>query len=89
MAATKYSYQSDKPIFMDEQTIWEILTEMEQNVLLNTDPVLLRDTEHSMNSTSFCEKHATYLKEHPKVNPKDYLANLHTMIKIRTQTTVI
>jgi hypothetical protein len=51
--------------------------------LLNTSPVLARSAEDSIIRIPFRERHISYLKTHPKVNPQDYLANIKTMIRIR------
>jgi hypothetical protein len=68
---------------MEETAIAAMLTSMERDALLQTTPVVVRDT-HSIDVLTFREKHLTYLKKHPKVNARNYLANLRTMIKIRS-----
>lgn len=67
---------------MEETGIAAVLTSMERDTLLRTAPVVVRDTT-SVDVVTFREKHLTYLKKHPKVNARNYLANLRTMIKIR------
>jgi len=69
-------------VFMNDDEISDALDVMEQDASLKTVPDLVKD-EVSAHTVSFKQKHATYLKEHPKVNPEHYLANLHAMIKIR------
>jgi len=74
----------DTSTFMTEEEIQEALNEMEQDELLNTGPILVRSAEDSIIRVSFHDRHTIYLKNHPKVNPQDYLANIKTMIRIRT-----
>lgn len=76
-------HKADTPIFMDEETIDRLLTDMEKDSQLRTAPVLVKDAEDSVKLVTFREVHAQYLRTHPKVNPQNYLANLHAMIKIR------
>lgn len=72
-----------KHIFMNEDEISEALRQMEEDASLKTNPSYERDTPESLQMISFREKHAAYLKSHPKVNPEYYLSNLRTMLKIR------
>jgi hypothetical protein len=81
--SNRHSLKPDKFVFMDEQEIAEALSTMEQDSLLKTGPVLIKDADNCMRLVSFHEKHAGYLRAHPKVNPAHYLANLHAMVKIR------
>lgn len=78
----KYS-QPSKPVFMTEEEIHEALTLMEKDTSLDTKAIYIKDTAKSIRLVSFLEKHAVYLKEHPKVNPEHYLANLRTVLRIR------
>ena len=73
----------DKPVFMDEAAINKTLDDMEQDEFLKTGPVLVQDMGESARMVPFREKHLTYLRTHPKVNPANYLANVKTMIRIR------
>jgi hypothetical protein len=73
----------DTSEYLTEEEIQETLNEMEQNELLNTGPVLVRSAEDSLIRVSFHDRHTIYLKNHPKVSPQDYLANVKTMIRIR------
>jgi hypothetical protein len=73
----------DTSQFMTEEEIQDALSEMEQDNLLNTSPILVRSAEDSVIRVSFHDRHTTYLKAHPKINPQDYLANIKTMIRIR------
>jgi hypothetical protein len=68
---------------MERPAIAAALSSMEHDTLLRTAPVVVHDELGSINVVTFKEKHLSYLKEHPKVNPQIYLANLRTMIKIR------
>jgi len=70
-----------KPGDVSEEDIREELLQMESNPQLNTKSGFIRDD--ALQIMTFQEKHLSYLREHPKVNPIPYLANLKTMIKIR------
>jgi hypothetical protein len=74
----------DTSAFLSEEEIQEALCEMEQDKLLNTSPILIRSAEDSIIRVSFRDRHTIYLKNHPKISPQDYLANIKTMIRIRT-----
>jgi hypothetical protein len=80
----KHAQRRDKEIFMDEPAILQALAEMEKDLNLLTERGYTNQlfAEHEL--VSFSEKHMTYLRNHPKVNPKNYLSNLRTMTKIRT-----
>ena len=78
-----HSHKPAKVVFMDEDEIKLALGQMESDPALKTDPVIVQDTPTPNQLVSFGEKHASYLKEHPKVNPKHYLSNLRAMVKIR------
>ncbi len=79
----KHLPRPDKHVYMDEAEIHQALTLMEQDVSLKTVPGYRLDVLEPIRLVSFREKHLTYLKAHPKVNPEHYLSNLRTMIKIR------
>jgi hypothetical protein len=81
--ANKHMHKPERVVFMDETMIEQALADMERDCLLRTGPVATKDAENAVRMVSFREKHLSYLKQHPKVNPQHYLANLHTMIKIR------
>lgn len=76
--------KSPKAVFMTELEISEALHEMEKNLGLNTVLVDIDGLPETVDTLSFFDKHSLYLKSHPHVNPESYLANLRTMIKIRT-----
>ena len=71
-----------KPVFLTEEEIKYALKLMEQDATLKT--AALADG-YSGHLVPFIDKHAGYLRGHPKVNPEFYLANLRTMIKIRLE----
>jgi hypothetical protein len=72
-----------KPGDFSEDEVRSELELMEDNPELYTPVSLIQDNELSVYMISFQEKHIRYLREHPKINPVPYLANLKTMIKIR------
>jgi hypothetical protein len=84
--AFRHSYKPDKSQFISEEDINQVLSAMESDILLNTSPVLVNDSESSVRLVTFSEKHAAYLKSHPSVNPQDYLANLKTMVRKRIKS---
>lgn len=75
----------DKPVKIDDEEIHRLLTLMEDNPTLKTEPGYINQATQFSKLLSFTEKHMTYLKTHPKVNALNYLSNLRTMIKIRSQ----
>jgi hypothetical protein len=80
----KHISKPDKQVFMNETEIDEALCFMEEDNSLKTPPCYVQETISSTKLMSFREKHLAYLKSHPKINPENYLANLRTMIKIRS-----
>jgi hypothetical protein len=72
-----------KPGDVTEQEIRDELAQMEDNPSLDTRLKLSKEEEFSLKALTFQEKHVVYLKQHPKINPNSYLANLKTMLKIR------
>jgi hypothetical protein len=77
--------KQDKSVFIDDESIDRILSSMEENDLLDTSRALAKDSEGSLRLVGFHERHTNYLKMHPNVNPQHYLANIRTMIRIRTE----
>lgn len=74
-----------QPDFMEESQVREALFMMLSDNSLKTEAGYTADEEMYPNHQApFVEKHMSYLKNHPKVNPKDYLSNLKIMIKIRS-----
>jgi len=71
-----------KEVHMDETEIRAALVAMERDGGLLTERGYA-DALFPDDVVSFVEKHVAYLRSHPKINPKGYLANLRTMIKIR------
>lgn len=69
---------------MTQEEAERILHGMEDDANLKTDISAVQDPHYpSQQKMSFFERHAAYLKGHPKVNPLAYLTNLRTMIKKR------
>lgn len=83
MSVRQYQGAAKVP-FLDEAEIEEILHSMEADSTMNTKPLYAKSESSPEKTISFFERHTEYLKGHPKVNPKHYLSNLRTMIKIRT-----
>lgn len=76
-------HKPTKQAYMEEAAIQAALLEMISDSGLKTDLNGFSNPSRASAETSFYEKHMSYLKSHPKVNPAHYLANLRTMIKIR------
>ena len=71
--------------FINIQDIGEILDEMEHDSKYRTEGCYVRETPQSPKVlVSFKERHLFYLRKHPKLNPDHYLANLRTMLRIRS-----
>ena len=66
-----------KHVFLTEDEISDTLKSMIDDEGLQTGATKSQKTD-------FRNLHAAYLRGHPKVNPENYLANLRTMIKIRS-----
>jgi hypothetical protein len=77
------AFKIDTSDYLNELEIEQVLCDMEEDQLLNTGPILTRSVDDSVIRISFRDKHTVYLKNHPKVSPQDYLANVKTMIRIR------
>ena len=80
----KHMHKPTKQVHMEEAAIQAALLEMISDSGLKTDLDGFANPSRASAETSFYEKHMSYLKSHPKVNPAHYLANLRTMIKIRS-----
>lgn len=80
---TKHLQGPYKHVFMDEAAIQAELALMEQNVLINTKPGYGRYASSSVGLETFRNRHTTYLKAHPKINPEHYLSNLRTVLRVR------
>ena len=80
---TKHLQGPYKHVFMDEAEIQAQLTLMERSVSLNTKPGYNRYTSSSIRRETFRNRHTTYLKAHPKINPEHYLSNLRTVLRVR------
>lgn len=72
-----------KPLPMTEAEIIYILRSMESSSSFDTKQSLATSLEPDAVIT-FTEKHLEYLRAHPKISARSYLANLHTMVKIRS-----
>lgn len=81
--AIKHAHKPSVDEFMDEATIHQTLSDMEDDTMLDTGPIAVKCDDGSTRIVTFSEKHLGYLKMHPKVNPQNYLANIRTMIRIR------
>jgi len=68
---------------MTENDICQALNKMELDETLNTKSSHLKVQAAQIKLLSFQEWHLTYLLEHPKINPQNYLTNLRVMIKVR------
>lgn len=77
------SSAADRAAFLNEEAVKELLKEMEADKSLNTPVTAIKDREGFVQDVSFYKKHLTYLQNHPKVDPKKYLINLKTMVRIR------
>ncbi len=71
-----------KHAFMNEEEIKAALKAMVENSDCDTKPISVKEGSLSK-EIAFQERHLTYLKEHPKINPEYYLSNLKTMIRLR------
>ncbi|MDL2341931.1 MAG: hypothetical protein QFB87_02555 [Patescibacteria group bacterium] len=70
--------------FLDSETAIDIrsrLMAMMADPLFNTTATYAATREDMM---TFVEKHMTYLSDHPKLNPEDYLRNLRLMTRLKT-----
>lgn len=72
-----------KDEFMSDADISNALYKMEGDPKLNTKPSLISVGFNNFKLVAFHEYHTKYLREHPKTNPANYLANLKTMLKER------
>lgn len=69
---------------MTEDEILSALRIMEEDPNCKTDAAYRANTVlWPENSISFANNHLQYLKSHPNLNPKHYLANLRLMTKLR------
>jgi hypothetical protein len=76
--------KATKVVHISEDEILHQLGAMEQDDGLNTPPENNDGLVPTGQEMSFSQKHFTYLRTHPKVNPEFYLSNLRAMIKIRS-----
>jgi hypothetical protein len=71
------------PTEMTEEDIKQALSDMEQDISLDTQPGYVRTPPDLIKLLPFHELHLAYLIGHPKVNAANYLTNLRVMIKQR------
>lgn len=76
--------RSSKVVFMDEAGIVERLQALEDDETMLTESSYMLIPMAESHLVSFQDKHLMYLRGHPQVNPEHYLANLRTMLKIRS-----
>jgi hypothetical protein len=70
---------------IDEEEILSTLNAMEDNPLFVTKSAYRANSEQwPDHRISFVNTHLAYLKSHPSVNPRHYLANLRLILKVRT-----
>lgn len=71
--------------YLEEAEIREALQAMENDAAFKTgSSYIASNTLYSDHQIPFVEKHVAYLKSHPKLDPKHYLANLRLMMKVRS-----
>jgi hypothetical protein len=69
---------------IDEDELREALGHMVADETMNTTSSYSANTLlHPDNRISFIETHIAYIKAHPAINPRDYLANLRLKIRQR------
>lgn len=69
--------------FLDSEAavqIREQLIKMMEDPKFNTTSTYAATREELL---SFVEKHMTYLSDHPKLNPEDYMRNLRLMTRLK------
>jgi hypothetical protein len=70
--------------FLEVAEIEEALRLMEEDSSYNTISSYSANVAHLDHQIPFSEKHLLYLKNHPRLNPEHYLANLRLMMKVRS-----
>jgi hypothetical protein len=68
---------------METEEIRTALAGMEADPALITDSVYSANITWADNRMPFVDAHVAYLKAHPNVSPRQYLANLRMRIKRR------
>lgn len=64
--------------------IEKLLQNMAADMAFNTQSSYsANSTLHPDNLISFVEKHMNYLNLHPAINPREYIANLRLMTRLR------
>ncbi len=80
------TYKKRADFFASEESIpiLEALEAMLADDAYHTDPSYSANTVlHSDNQVSFVDKHMSYLRDHPTVDPKQYVSNLRLMMRKR------
>lgn len=79
--------RSIKPIiegYLNPEQVQRLLQDMELDSTYKTEPSYSANAVlHPDHSVSFNEKHMTYLKNHPLLDPEHYLSNLRLTTRIR------
>lgn len=71
-------------VVMSEEEILDALRLMEADPKCKTEAAYRANSDlWPDNRIPFSNNHLAYLKSHPNLNPKHYLANLRLMIKLR------
>lgn len=66
------------------QEFRRILVSMSQDAAFNTDSGYSANSQlYPDNLMPFVDKHMTYLNTHPSIDPRQYLANLRLMTRLR------
>jgi hypothetical protein len=68
---------------MEVEEIRAALSKMEADPTLITDSAYSADMAWAGNRMPFVDAHIAYLKAHPNVSARQYLANIRLRIKIR------
>jgi hypothetical protein len=68
---------------MEAEEVRTALATMESDPTLITDSAYSADMAWTGNRMPFVDAHLAYLKAHPNVNPRQYLANLRLRTKRR------
>lgn len=79
-------YNKKVDFFTSEEGLMslEALKEMDANNNYSTESSYSANTElYSNNRISFIDKHMIYMRNHPSIDPRQYIANLRLMTKVR------
>ena len=70
--------------YMPEAEVQAALLLMESDNAYNTGSSYSTNSAYPDNQIPFTKKHLAYLKNHPKLDPEQYIANLRLMAKVRS-----